>query len=97
MKFLQFFLAQFYSVNLREVGGQAWPYKSTKVKSVVSVVFGDGKPEDEQLRHWRYWHGRQHTAKQRVIDIGESPYKNFQKICQKNFQKISKKFSNFCS
>ena len=77
MKFLQFFLAQFYSVNLREVGGQAWPYKSTKVKSVVSVVFGDGKPEDEQLRHWRYWHGRQHTAKQRVIDIGESPYKNF--------------------
>ena len=68
------FLAQFYSVNLREVGGQAWPYKSTKVKSVVSVVFGDGKPEDEQLRHWRYWHGRQHTAKQRVIDIGESTY-----------------------
>ena len=85
MKFLQNFLAQFYSVNLREVGGQAWPYKSTKVKSVVSVVFGDGKPEDEQLRHWRYWHGRQHTAKQRVIDIGESPYKNF------------KKFSNFFS
>lgn len=63
--------AQFYSVNLREVGGQAWPYKSTKVKSVVSVVFGDGKPEDEQLRHWRYWHGRQHTAKQRVIDIAD--------------------------
>ena len=44
---------------------------------MVSVVFGDGKPEDEQLRHWRYWHGRQHTAKQRVIDIGESTNENF--------------------
>lgn len=63
--------AQFYSVNLREVGGAAWPHSSTKVKTVVSVVFGDGKPEDEQLRHWRYWHGRQHTAKQRVIDIAD--------------------------
>ena len=64
--------AQFYSINLREVGAQAWPHQSTKVKSVVSVIFGDGKPEDEQLRHWRYWHGRQHTAKQRVIDIGNN-------------------------
>jgi len=63
--------AQFYSVNLREVGGAAWAHGSTKVKTVVSVVFGDGKPEDEQLRHWRYWHGRQHTAKQRVIDIAD--------------------------
>ena len=58
---------------MREVGGAAWPHSSTKVKTVVSVVFGDGKPEDEQLRHWRYWHGRQHTAKQRVIDIGKYP------------------------
>jgi hypothetical protein len=63
--------AQFYSVNLREVGNAPWAHKSTKVKSVVSVIFGDGKPEDEQLRHWRYWHGRQHTAKQRVIDIAD--------------------------
>ena len=39
---------------------------------MVSVVFGDGKPEEEQLRHWKYWHGRQHTAKQRIIDIGKS-------------------------
>ena len=33
------------------------------------VVFGDGKPEAEQLKHWKYWHSRQHTTKQRVIDI----------------------------
>ena len=56
---------------MREVGAQAWKHRSTKVKTVVSVVFGDGKPEEEQLRHWKYWHGRQHTAKQRIIDIGK--------------------------
>ena len=68
---INIFLAQFYAVGLREVGNIAWKHRTTKVKTVVSVVFGDGKPEEEQLRHWKYWHGRQHTAKQRIIDIGK--------------------------
>ena len=35
------------------------------------MVFGDEKPEQEQLKHWKYWHSRQHTTKQRVIDIAD--------------------------
>lgn len=35
------------------------------------VVFGDDKCRDEQLKNWKYWHSRQHTAKQRVLDIGK--------------------------
>jgi len=35
------------------------------------VVFGEEKTRDDQLKHWKYWHSRQHTAKQRCIDIGE--------------------------
>lgn len=35
------------------------------------VVFGEDKCRDEQLRNWKYWHSRQHTAKQRVLDIGK--------------------------
>lgn len=38
------------------------------------VVFGDDKCRDEQLKHWNYWHTRQHTAKQRVLDIGKDLY-----------------------
>lgn len=34
------------------------------------VVFGEDKCRDEQLKNWKYWHSRQHTAKQRVLDIG---------------------------
>ncbi len=35
------------------------------------VLFSDDKNRDEQLKYWKYWHSRQHTAKQRVLDIGE--------------------------
>lgn len=35
------------------------------------VVFSEDKNRDEQLKYWRYWHSRQHTAKQRVLDIGK--------------------------
>lgn len=35
------------------------------------VVFGEDKSRDDQLKNWKYWHSRQHTAKQRVLDIGK--------------------------
>lgn len=41
------------------------------LQSVVMVVFGEEKCREDQLKHWKYWHSRQHTAKQRCIDIGE--------------------------
>lgn len=41
------------------------------LQSVVMVVFGEDKCRDEQLKNWKYWHSRQHTAKQRVLDIGK--------------------------
>lgn len=40
-------------------------------QSVVMVVFGEEKCRDDQLKHWKYWHSRQHTAKQRCLDIGK--------------------------
>lgn len=41
------------------------------LQSVIMVVFGEDKCRDEQLKNWKYWHSRQHTAKQRVLDIGK--------------------------
>lgn len=38
------------------------------------VVFSEDKNRDEQLKYWKYWHSRQHTAKQRVLDIGETHF-----------------------
>lgn len=45
--------------------------RDTIVQSVIMVVFGEDKCREEQLKNWKYWHSRQHTAKQRVLDIAD--------------------------
>ncbi|XP_036398818.1 grainyhead-like protein 1 homolog [Megalops cyprinoides] len=63
---------QFYPISLREVeNGKVLHHPISKVRSVVMVVFGEEKCRDDQLKHWKYWHSRQHTAKQRCIDIAD--------------------------
>ncbi|CAN9502102.1 unnamed protein product [Ophioblennius macclurei] len=62
---------QFYPITLREVDNKGQQQAITKVRSVVMVVFGEEKCRDDQLKHWKYWHSRQHTAKQRCLDIAD--------------------------
>ncbi|XP_061098086.1 grainyhead-like protein 1 homolog isoform X2 [Conger conger] len=63
---------QFYPISLRELArGQVPPNSISKARSVVMLVFGEEKSREDQLKHWRYWHSRQHTAKQRCIDIAD--------------------------
>ncbi|KAF3840409.1 hypothetical protein F7725_019126 [Dissostichus mawsoni] len=63
---------QFYALTLSKAN-----FKSSinqpkgKVRSVIMVVFGEDQCRDEQLKNWKYWHSRQHTAKQRVLDIAD--------------------------
>uniref|UniRef100_A0A8C1D6A8 Grainyhead-like transcription factor 2a n=1 Tax=Cyprinus carpio carpio TaxID=630221 RepID=A0A8C1D6A8_CYPCA len=63
---------QFYGITLSETGAnKGLRHPISKVRSVVMVVFGQEKCRDEQLKHWKYWHSRQHTVKQRVLDIAD--------------------------
>ncbi|CAB1350441.1 unnamed protein product, partial [Coregonus sp. 'balchen'] len=60
---------QFYAVMLSELGAnKRLRHPISKVRSVIMVVFSEDKNRDEQLKYWKYWHSRQHTAKQRVLD-----------------------------
>jgi len=34
------------------------------------VVFREDKHLDDEHKAWEFWHSRQHSYKQRVIDIG---------------------------
>ncbi|KAB0393437.1 hypothetical protein E2I00_015505, partial [Balaenoptera physalus] len=71
---------QFYPVTLRTpAGGKDLALSSSKVKSVVMVVFDNEKGPVEQLRFWKHWHSRQPTAKQRVIDVAD---------CKENFNTV---------
>ncbi|KAJ7989148.1 hypothetical protein DPEC_G00316510 [Dallia pectoralis] len=62
---------QFYPISLRELDNSKGLHPISKVRSVVMVVFGEEKCREDQLKHWKYWHSRQHTAKQRCIDIAD--------------------------
>uniref|UniRef100_M3ZK37 Grainyhead-like protein 2 homolog n=1 Tax=Xiphophorus maculatus TaxID=8083 RepID=M3ZK37_XIPMA len=58
---------QFYALSLSDSGSDL--QRDTVV--VIMVVFGEDKSRDDQLKNWKYWHSRQHTAKQRVLDIAD--------------------------
>ncbi|XP_044063087.1 grainyhead-like protein 2 homolog isoform X2 [Siniperca chuatsi] len=63
---------QFYALTLSKTDFRSsLPQPRGKVRSVIMVVFGEDKCRDEQLKNWKYWHSRQHTAKQRVLDIAD--------------------------
>ncbi|XP_054477343.1 grainyhead-like protein 2 homolog isoform X2 [Anoplopoma fimbria] len=63
---------QFYALTLSKAGFRSSQRQPRgKVRSVIMVVFGEDKCRDEQLKNWKYWHSRQHTAKQRVLDIAD--------------------------
>ncbi|KAM9317262.1 grainyhead-like protein 1 homolog [Gastrophryne carolinensis] len=63
---------QFYPISLKEIGSsKGIHHPISRVRSVIMVVFAEDKSREDQLRHWKYWHSRQHTAKQRCIDIAD--------------------------
>ncbi|XP_061846095.1 grainyhead-like protein 1 homolog [Colius striatus] len=63
---------QFYPITLKEISStEGIHHPISKVRSVIMVVFAEDKTREDQLRHWKYWHSRQHTAKQRCIDIAD--------------------------
>jgi transcription factor CP2-like protein len=61
---------QFYGVTLEYRGNPAEPLTESlvNVRSVVMLVFRDAKNPDDELNAWEFWHGRQPTSKQRIID-----------------------------
>ncbi|KAM3861469.1 grainyhead-like protein 1 homolog [Diretmus argenteus] len=61
---------QFYPITLRDLEASQAPQHHT-VRSVVMLVFGEEKLCEEQLKLWRFWQSRQHTARQRCIDIAD--------------------------
>jgi len=61
---------QFYGVTLEYRPNPAEPFQGdmTSVKSVVMLVFRDAKNPEDELNAWEFWHQRQPSSKQRIID-----------------------------
>jgi len=61
---------QFYGVTLEYRGNPAEPTMDAlnNVKSVVMLVFRDAKNPEDETNAWEFWHNRQPSNKQRIID-----------------------------
>jgi len=42
-------------------------------QSVVMLMFREEKSPEDEIKAWQFWHGRQHSVKQRILDAGKSP------------------------
>ena len=61
---------QFYGLTLEYRHNQTEPLPGDvkQVKSVVMLVFRDAKNPEDEINAWDFWHQRQPTSKQRIID-----------------------------
>lgn len=35
------------------------------------LMFREEKSPEDEIKAWQFWHGRQHSVKQRILDAGE--------------------------
>ena len=40
------------------------------LQSTVMLVFREEKNPEDEAKAWQFWHGRQHSVKQRILDAG---------------------------
>ncbi|KAJ8736372.1 hypothetical protein PYW08_007028 [Mythimna loreyi] len=59
---------QFYGITLEYVHDPDKPLKNQTVKSVVMLMFREEKSPEDEIKAWQFWHGRQHSVKQRILD-----------------------------
>ncbi|XP_075215514.1 grainy head isoform X2 [Lycorma delicatula] len=59
---------QFYGITMEYIPDPDKPLKTQTVKSVVMLMFREEKSPEDEIKAWQFWHGRQHSVKQRILD-----------------------------
>ncbi|XP_067124247.1 protein grainyhead-like isoform X1 [Centruroides vittatus] len=59
---------QFYGITVEYIPDPDKPLRSPTVKSVVMLVFREEKSHEDENKAWQFWHSRQHSVKQRILD-----------------------------
>lgn len=62
------------------------------LQSVIMLMFREEKSPEDEIKAWQFWHSRQHSVKQRILDAG--------KFCNSNKPIISNRlplFTIFCN
>ncbi|GFR87789.1 protein grainyhead [Elysia marginata] len=77
--------SQYYGLTL-DFSNQERFIKCSVVKSVIVLTFREDKPIEEERKAWEFWHGRQHSYKQRILDIDT---KNCQGVLPQNIEEVA--------
>ncbi|XP_076368056.1 uncharacterized protein LOC143255763 isoform X2 [Tachypleus tridentatus] len=59
---------QFYGITLEYIPDPDKPLRNATVRSVIMLVFREEKTPEDEIKAWQFWHGRQHSIKQRILD-----------------------------
>ncbi|GBN68921.1 Protein grainyhead [Araneus ventricosus] len=59
---------QYYGLTLEYINDPERQLRGNTVKSTVMLVFREEKSPEDELKAWKFWHGRQHSVKQRILD-----------------------------
>ncbi|XP_014243535.1 protein grainyhead isoform X1 [Cimex lectularius] len=59
---------QFYGITMEYIPDPDRPLKAQTVKSIVMLMFREEKSPEDEIKAWQFWHGRQHSVKQRILD-----------------------------
>lgn len=43
---------------------------SLYLQSVIMLMFREEKSPEDEIKAWQFWHSRQHSVKQRILDAG---------------------------
>ncbi|KAF7639351.1 Protein grainyhead [Meloidogyne graminicola] len=60
---------QFYTISFDYILDLRCPIKGMNVRSQIIIVFREDKSFEEELKTWLVWYKRQHSPKQRIIEI----------------------------
>lgn len=50
------------------------------------LMFREEKSPEDEIKAWQFWHGRQHSVKQRILDAGKCIY--YSPILHKYYKKV---------
>ena len=62
---------QYYGLTLEFIRSEKFPKAPSSVKSFIYVSFREKRPLEEEVKAWNFWYSKQHSYKQRIIEIGE--------------------------
>ncbi|RDD39461.1 Grainyhead-like protein 2-like protein [Trichoplax sp. H2] len=65
---------QFYNINF-EATPESNP-STTRLKSILHLVFREEKEPDNEMSHWQYWYSQQPNPNQRAFDIDRKSCQN---------------------